>query len=63
MYKGKPTLKSIAKLCKVGISTVSTALNHPHKIAIDTRERIIQVARESGYFSRRDGVFVKKVII
>lgn len=53
----------IAKSCKVGVSTVSTALNHPQKIGVYTRERIIRTARELGYFSRGKEVSVKKIII
>ncbi|MFC1517934.1 LacI family DNA-binding transcriptional regulator, partial [Candidatus Margulisiibacteriota bacterium] len=56
-------LKDIAKKCGVAISTVSTALNHPHKISIEVREKIMAVANEIGYFRKKGELALKKVLI
>lgn len=43
------TIKDIAKKCKVGVSTVSRAMNGHPDINPETRERILQVIAEYGY--------------
>lgn len=43
------TIKDIAKKMNLGISTVSMALNDNPKISIDTRNRVLAVARDLGY--------------
>lgn len=43
------TIKQIAKLTGVSIATVSYALNNTGNISADTRRRIIEVAKETGY--------------
>ena len=43
------TIKDIARIAGVSVTTVSRALNHAAEISDDTRERILQVCREQGY--------------
>ncbi|MDD5456141.1 MAG: LacI family DNA-binding transcriptional regulator [Candidatus Margulisbacteria bacterium] len=56
-------LKAIAGSCGVGISTVSTALNHPQKISRTLREKILTSARNMGYFEKNNKNVLTKVII
>lgn len=44
------SLKDISKKCGVSIATVSKALNNHSDISEATKERIIKVAREMGYY-------------
>jgi len=46
---GGPTLKEIADVCGVAISTVSRALTDPDRVRSATGERIRATAREMGY--------------
>ena len=43
------TIKDIARICNVSISTVSRAINNVHGINNQTRERVLQVAKQFGY--------------
>ncbi len=43
------TLKEIAKVCNVSVTTVSNILNGKAKAGEETKERILQVAKEMGY--------------
>ncbi len=43
------TIKELARLCSVSISTVSRALNDHPSIGIQTKERIKKLARELDY--------------
>lgn len=43
------TIKDIARIAGVSVTTVSRALNHAAEISDGTRERILQVCREQGY--------------
>ena len=43
------TIKDIARICNVSISTVSRAINNDHGINSQTRERVLQVAKQFGY--------------
>lgn len=43
------TIKDIAKICGVGVATVSRALNNHPDINPDTRERIMEVVEEYGF--------------
>lgn len=43
------TIKDIAKKMNLGVSTVSMALNDNPKISIDTRNKVLAVARDLGY--------------
>ncbi|QUO36863.1 LacI family DNA-binding transcriptional regulator [Dysosmobacter sp. Marseille-Q4140] len=43
------TIKDIARLAGVSVTTVSRALNHAPEIRAETRERILKLCREQGY--------------
>ncbi len=43
------TLKEIAKRCDVSVSTVSNILNGIPKVSEETRQKVLQVIRETGY--------------
>ena len=43
------TIKDIARIAGVSVTTVSRALNHAAEISEDTRERVLRVCREQGY--------------
>ncbi len=43
------TIKDIAKRCGVGVSTVSRALNDNAEINAETKDKILQVVRETGF--------------
>ncbi|RWX79284.1 LacI family DNA-binding transcriptional regulator [Neorhizobium lilium] len=50
---GKPTLKTIADLTGLAVTTVSRALADAPQIALETRQRVRQVAAEIGYLPDR----------
>ena len=52
----RPTLRSLAEITGLGISTVSQALRGSPEIASDTRERVQLAARQMGYRPNRAGV-------
>lgn len=39
----------VAERAGVSISTVSLAINHPHRVAVETRHRVLEAATELGY--------------
>ena len=43
------TIKDVARLAGVSITTVSRALNHSADISEETRERILRICQETGY--------------
>lgn len=43
------TLKDIAKECSVSIATVSNILNNKSNVSEETKERVLQVIKETGY--------------
>ncbi len=45
----EPTIKDIAKICGVGVSTVSRAINNHPDINPETKEKILNIIREYGY--------------
>lgn len=47
------TLKRIADVAGCSVSTVSRALNNCHDVSIKTRKRILQIAKDLGYFQRK----------
>ncbi len=54
--KNRPTLKSIAYLTGLGVSTVSRALKDDSEIAPETRVRVKLIAQQIGYRPNRAGV-------
>src|SRR6478609_6599135 len=53
---GRPTLKTIAFMTGLGITTVSRALKDAPDIGSETKERVRLVARQLGYQPNRAGV-------
>ena len=53
---GRPTLKTIAYMTGLGVTTVSRALNDAPDIGQATKERVRLVARQIGYRPNRAGV-------
>ncbi len=47
------TLKKIAGVAGCSMSTVSRALNNCHDVSTKTRERILEIAKDLGYFQRK----------
>lgn len=45
----EPTIKDIAKICGVGVSTVSRAINNHPDINSETKQKILQTIEEYGY--------------
>jgi LacI family transcriptional regulator len=52
----RPTLKTIAFLTGLGVTTVSRALKNGPEIGEDTKERVRQIAKQIGYRPNRAGV-------
>lgn len=52
----RPTLKTIADLCGLGVPSVSRALNDSPEIGEETKRRVRQIAQEVGYVPDRAGV-------
>jgi LacI family transcriptional regulator len=52
----RPTLRSLAEITGLGISTVSQALRDSPEIAIETRKRVRLAAQQAGYRPNRAGV-------
>jgi LacI family transcriptional regulator len=59
LSKGPPTLKTIAFMTGLGISTVSRALKDGPEIGAETRARVKLIARQIGYRPNRAGVRLK----
>jgi len=49
-----PTLKELAKIAKVSVSTVSKALNDSNDIAEETKLRIVNIAISNGYIKAQN---------
>ncbi|MEF0862225.1 LacI family transcriptional regulator [Rhizobium sp. BR 318] len=49
----KPTLRTIAELTGLAVTTVSRALSDAPQISLETRQRVHQVARDIGYMPDR----------
>ncbi|MDE2383305.1 MAG: LacI family DNA-binding transcriptional regulator [Alphaproteobacteria bacterium] len=52
----RPTLRSLAEITGLGISTVSQALRDSPEIALETRRRVQKAAQQMGYRPNRAGV-------
>jgi LacI family transcriptional regulator len=44
-----PTIRDVARLAEVSIGTASKALNASGRLSLETREKVLRVARELGY--------------
>ena len=49
MAIGRPTVYDVAERAGVSIATVSFAFRRPDKVRSETRDAVLQVARELGY--------------
>lgn len=56
---GKPTLRTIAELTGLAVTTISRALNNAPELAQDTRDRVQKVAAEIGYLPDRTALRLK----
>lgn len=56
MESDRPTLKTIAFMAGLGVTTVSRALKDAPEIGIETRKRVQLIARQVGYRPNRAGV-------
>ena len=56
----EPTIKDIAKLCGVGVSTVSRAINDHPDINPETKEKIMDTIREYGYIPNNSARNLKR---
>lgn len=54
--KSPPTLKTIAELTGLSLSTVSLSLRDGSKLKKETREKVLSAARQIGYVPNRAGV-------
>jgi LacI family transcriptional regulator len=56
---GKPTLKTIAEIAKLNVTTISRALNNAPELSQETRERVQKIAAEIGYVPDRTALRLK----
>src|SRR5690242_6056579 len=56
---GQPTLRTIADLAGLGVTTVSRALKDGPELAVETKARVRAIADEIGYRPHRAGVRLK----
>ena len=47
----RATIYSVASRANVSISTVSLAINHPHRVSPETRRKVAEAAEAEGYRS------------
>ncbi|GLQ55932.1 LacI family transcriptional regulator [Devosia nitrariae] len=55
----KPTLKTIAQMTGLAVTTISRALNNAPELAQETRERVQRIAAEIGYLPDRAALRLK----
>ena len=55
----KPTLRTIAEMTGLAVTTISRALNNAPELAQDTRERVQKIAAEIGYLPDRAALRLK----
>ena len=58
----RPTLRTLAQITGLGVSTVSQALRDNPEIAEETRRRVKLAAQQAGYRPDRAGVRLRKCI-
>ena len=56
----EPTIKDIAKICGVGVSTVSRAINNHPDINPETKEKIMNTIKEYGYIPNNSARNLKR---
>lgn len=56
---GKPTLRTIAEIAGLAITTISRALNNAPELSQETRERVQKIAAEIGYVPDRTALRLK----
>lgn len=56
---GKPTLRTIAEMTGLAITTISRALNNAPELSTETRERVQKIAAEIGYVPDRTALRLK----
>ena len=56
---GKPTLRTIAEMTNLAITTISRALNNAPELSQETRERVQKIAAEIGYVPDRTALRLK----
>ncbi len=56
---GKPTLKTIAQMTGLAVTTISRALNNAPELAQETRDRVQKIAAEIGYLPDRAALRLK----
>lgn len=49
LRRSKVTIKDLARLCEVSIGTIDRAINNKPGISKNTRERVLEVAKQNGY--------------
>lgn len=57
----EPTIKDIAKICGVGVSTVSRAINNHPDINLETKEKIMNAIKEYGYVPNNSARNLKRI--
>ena len=58
----KITIKDIAKICGVGVSTVSRAINNEAGINEETKNKILQAIREYNYIPNNSARNLKRQV-
>ena len=56
---GKPTLRTIAEMTGLAITTISRALNNAPELSAETRQRVQKIAAEIGYVPDRTALRLK----
>ena len=54
------TIKDIARMCGCSVSTVSRALNNHPDINPETRKKIMQIVKETGFVPNNSAIQLKK---
>ena len=57
----EPTIKDIAQICGVGVSTVSRAINNHPDINPETKQKVMDTIREHGYIPNNSARNLKRI--